>query len=266
MTDPNPGLVVVTGASSGIGRAFAEHYAREGHPLLLIARREERLRSLALTLAGEYGVEVGFAVADLGTADGRQAAREAVDAVRALEVVVLNAGFGAVGTVAELPRERQTEMVAVNCEAVVDLAAHVLPRLIAQRNGTVIVVSSAAAWQPIPNTATYAATKAFELSFTEALAHELRGTGVRAVACCPGPTVTEFGAVAGGVSAPSWVPSLTADDVVRETIRGIERGRVRVKAGISAKLSTVFASLLPRRLVVSVAGMLHRRVRDHRSQ
>ena len=263
MTDPPPGLAVITGASSGIGHAFAVHYAREGHPLLLIARREDRLRDLAVELASKYGVEVGFAVADLATAEGRQMAREAVDAVRALEIVVLNAGFGGVGTVAELGRERQTSMVAVNCEAVVDLAAHVLPRLIAQRNGTVIVVASAAAWQPIPHTATYAATKAFDLHFAEALANELRGTGVRCIASCPGPTRTEFGAVAGGVSSPSWTPSHSPEQAVRETIRALERGRVRVATGIAAKTTTVLASLLPRRLVVAVAGMIHRRSHDH---
>ncbi len=262
MSSPRQALAVITGASSGIGRAFARHYAREGHPLLLIARREERLRDLALELANRHDVEVGFAAADLATPEGRRTAREAVDAVRAVEVVVLNAGFGGVGAVADLSREHQTAMVAVNCEAVVDLATHVLPRLLAQRNGTIIVVSSAAAWQPIPHTATYAATKAFDLHFAEALANELRGTGVRCIASCPGPTRTEFGEVAGG-SSPSWTPPHTPEQVVRETVRALDRGRVRVATGIAAKVTTVAASILPRRLVVAVAGMIHRRADRH---
>lgn len=263
MTGPPPGLAVITGASSGIGRAFARHYAREGHPLLLVARREGRLRDLSVELASRHGVEVGFAVADLATAEGRRTVREAVDAVRALEIVVLNAGFGGVGTVAELPRERQADMVAVNCEAVVDLAVHVLPRLLEQRNGTIVVVSSAAAWQPIPHTATYAATKAFGLHFAEALANELRGTGVRCIATCPGPTGTEFGQVAGGVSSPPWTPSHSPEQVVRETVRALDRGRVRVATGVVARVTTVLASVLPRRLVVAVAGMIHRRAHEH---
>ena len=252
------GVAVVTGASSGIGRAFAEHYAREGHPLLLVARREDRLRVLAVRLSGEHGVEVGYTVADLATEEGMRTVRDAVDGVRALVIVVLNAGFGAAGRVAELSRERQTRMVVVNCAAVVDLAAHVLPRLVTQRNGTIIVMSSAAAHLPIPETAVYAATKAFDLHFAEALADELRGSGVRAIASCPGPVPTEFGAVA-GISAASWLPPYTPDRVVRDTVRALADGRVRVAAGPTAMITTVAARILPRRLVVWAAGEVHRR-------
>ncbi len=252
------GLVVVTGASSGIGLAFARHYAALGHPLLLIARREDRLRAITHELVADHRVEVGFAVADLATEEGMRTAREAVDAVRALEVLVLNAGFGAFGRVAEIPRGRQTEMVRLNCEAVVDLACHALPRLVGQDRGDIVIVSSAAAWQPIPFTATYAATKAFELFFAEALAGELRGTGVRVVAACPGPTASEFGQVAGTGQSPRWMPVETPEGVVRATMTALERGRPRVATGGLAKLSTAAASLLPRRPVVWAAGAIHR--------
>jgi len=254
--------VVVTGATSGIGLAFARHYAAQGHPLLLIARREDRLRQITHDLVAEHRVEVGFAVADLATDEGMRTAREAVDAVRSLEVLVLNAGFGAFGRVAELPRERQTSMVRLNCEAVVDLASHALPRLIEQR-GDVVIVSSAAAWQPIPTTATYAATKAFELFFAEALAGEVRGTGVRVVAACPGPTASEFGRVAGVPPSPRWMPTETPEGVVAATMAALERGRPRVATGGLAKLSTWAASLLPRRPVVWAAGVIHRRIGRH---
>lgn len=260
MTGRRRGTTIVTGASSGIGRAFAEHFAAQGHPVVLVARREHRLRALATDLSQRFGVDVGFVVADLGTASGRQVLRRAADCVDELEVIVAAAGFGAVGDVADLSRERQAEMVAVNCEAVVDLTVHVLPRLLAQRNGTIIVVSSAAAWQPIPTTATYAATKAFDLFFAEALANECRGTGVRVIASCPGPTKTEFGEVAGGVSVPSFLPPYTAERAVRATVRALNRGRVRVAAGPLAKLTTTLATVLPRRVVVAVAGLIHRRV------
>ena len=259
MTD-RPGLALVTGASSGIGLAFAEHLAAEGHPLLLVARREERLREIATRLAEQHDVEVGFAVADLASAEGREICRQAVDAAGGVvDTVVLNAGFGATGPIATVGRERQVEMVALNCEAVVDLACHVLPGMIARRSGNVIVVSSAAAFQPIPYTATYAATKAFELFFVEALATELAGTGVQAIAACPGPTATEFGQVSGASAGSRWMPRETAEGVVAATFHALDRGRVRVATGGLARVTSVLASILPRRVVVWGAGALHRK-------
>ena len=259
MTD-RPGLAVVTGASSGIGLAFAERLAADGHPLLLVARREERLRQITQRLAAQHGVDAGFVVADLASAEGREACREAIDAVGGdVDTVVLNAGFGAVGTVAAVGRERQTEMVALNCEAVVDLACHVLPGMIARGSGSVIAVSSAAAFQPIPYTATYAATKAFELFFVEALSAELHGTGVRAIAACPGPTATEFGQASGASAGQRWIPRETAEGVVAATLLALGRGRARVATGGLARVTTVLASVLPRRVIVWGAGALHRR-------
>ncbi len=260
------GPAVVTGASSGIGLAFAERLAADGHPLLLVARREERLREISRRLGDQHGVEVGFAVADLASADGRATCRRAVDTLAGdLDTVVLNAGFGAAGRIASVGRERQTQMVALNCEAVVDLACHVLPGMIARGSGTVIVVSSAAAYQPIPYTATYAATKAFELYFVEALATELAGSGVRAIAACPGPTTTEFGQVTGASGGPRWLPRESADGVVAATFRALEQGRPRVATGPLARVTSVIARVLPRRLVVWGAGALHRNSSRDRS-
>jgi len=260
------GLALVTGASSGIGRAFAERLAADGCSLLLVARREELLRDLATTLAGRHGVQVAFAVADLATPAGRETCRDAVDAVGGIvETVVLNAGFGAMGTVADTGRGRQTSMVALNCEAVVDLACHVLPGMIARARGTVIVVSSAAAAQPIPYMATYAATKVFELAFVEGLAVELRGTGVRAIAVCPGPTATEFAQAAGASYGKGWLPHEAPEGVVAATLAALSRGRVRVSTGWLAKATTVAAAVLPRRTVVWAAGALHRRFERHGS-
>lgn len=261
-----PGLALITGASSGIGRAFAESLAARGHPLLLVARRDDRLRDLARALAERHGVEVGFAVADLATEAGRETCRDAVDAVGGVvDTVVLNAGFGALGTVADIGRDRQTAMVALNCEAVVDLACHLLPGMIERGYGTVVVVSSAAAWQPIPFMATYAATKAFELAFTEALATELAGTGVRAIAACPGPTATEFNLTAGASTGPRFLPQETPEGVVTATWRALDRGRPRVATGWVARVSTTLASVFPRRIVVWGAAVLHRRFTSHRS-
>ena len=178
---------------------------------MLVARREDRLRELAGSWAERHGVEAQVVLADL--LPPTPASRPAATRSRrgpAAGVVVLNAGFGLRGRVWELERERQSAMVRLNCLAVVDLAAHVLPGMVARGSGALVVVSSAAAWQPVPYMATYAATKVFELHLAEALAEELRGTGVRALAICPGPTRTEFTMSAARAPPHWWIPSTTS--------------------------------------------------------
>jgi short-subunit dehydrogenase len=248
---------VVTGASSGLGAAYAASLAARRHPLLLVARREERLRALAGRLAAAHGVEARWAVCDLATAEGRAACRAAVDgAGPPPEIVVANAGFGTRGAFAELDREREVAEVELNCVAVLDLARHTLPALLARGRGALVVVSSAAAFQPVPYTATYAATKVFELHLAEALAEEVRGSGVRVIAVCPGPTDTEFGT--GVAKAPIRIPLDRPEDVVEATWRALAAGRSRVRTGWIARLSGPAARLAPRRLVVRAAGIAHR--------
>ena len=253
------GLAVVTGASSGLGRAYAESLAARGHPLMVVARREDRLQELAEWARARHGVAAEVVVADLATEEGLSACRDAIDAaVPAPEVVVLNAGFGANGAVWEAGRERQSEMVRLNCVAVVDLAAHVLPGMVARGRGALVVVSSAAAWQPVPRMATYAATKAFELHLTEALAEELRGTGVRALAVCPGPTRTEFSLVTGGSPGRGAIPFDDPGMVVRATWRALAAGRRRAATGPVSRGSMLASRILPRGLVLRAAALTHR--------
>ncbi|WP_217915270.1 SDR family NAD(P)-dependent oxidoreductase [Miltoncostaea marina] len=254
------GLAVVTGASSGIGLAFAEDLARRGHPLLVVARRGDRLRALAERASARHGVEVTPLVADLATDEGMAACRAAVDAAGAPpEVLVLNAGFGTHAPLARADRARETEMVRLNCVAVLDLAVHALPAMVARGRGAIVVVSSAAAWQPVPYMATYAATKAFELHLAEALQEELRGTGVRAVAVCPGPTRTEFSVVAGGSGAGArGVPYEQPELVVRAAWRALAAGRARAPAGLVARGALLAGALVPRALVVRAAAFFHR--------
>lgn len=248
----------MTGASSGIGRAFAESLARRGHPLVLVARREDRLRELAGWARSAHGVESDVVVADLATEEGLAAARDAVDRAGApLEVAVLNAGFGSRGPIWMLDRAREARMVRLNCVAVTDLAAHVLPGMVGAGRGALVVVSSAAAFQPVPFMATYSATKAFGAHFTEAVAEELRGTGVRAVAVCPGPTRTEFTLSAGGPTVPSAVPFDDVGMVVRATWRALAAGRPRAAVGPVARLS-LLGGALPRRIVTRAAALTHR--------
>jgi uncharacterized protein len=253
------GLAIVTGASSGIGLAFAGSLADRGHPVLLVARREDRLRVIAETLTREHGVSARICVADLATPEGRTLCRNAVDAAgRPVEVAVLNAGFGTRGRLAELDREREIDEIQLNCLGVVDLGLHVLPGMVQRNQGSLIVVSSAAGFLPIPHMATYSATKAFELRWTEALAGELRGTGVQAIAVCPGPTKTEFSTGAGGKNPYKGIPQNSADDVVEATWLALERGRSRVPTGAVARLTSVVTRLAPRGLVTRVAGAMHR--------
>ncbi|MBI2684224.1 MAG: SDR family oxidoreductase [Actinobacteria bacterium] len=252
-----PGLAVVTGASAGIGRAYAESLAGRGHPLLIVARREDRLRDLAAELTSRHGVSVTVAVCDLATTDGMAACREAIDAwAGPVDVAVLNAGIGSRGALADLPREREVGMVRLNVEAVVDLAAHVVPGMRTAGRGTIVIVSSAAAWQPLPFMATYAATKAFELSFAEALRGELRPHGVRVIAVCPGPTATEFSTGAAGAGWLRWLPQERPSGVVDATWRALDRGKAHVATGSLARLAIGAARTFPRRLVVRVAGRL----------
>jgi short-subunit dehydrogenase len=255
------GLAVVTGASSGLGRAYAESLAARGHRLLIAARREERLLELADRMARRHGTHTDVVVCDLATEEGLAACREAITAAgTAPEVVVLNAGFGSSGPVWRLDREREADIVRLNCLAVVDLAAHVLPAMVARGQGTLVVVSSAAALQPVPFMATYAASKAFELSFTEAVGEELRGTGVRAIAVCPGPTRTEFALAAGGEGAgTTWtVPLDDPSTVVRATWKALDRGRRFVATGPIARTTAAAARFLPRALVLRGAAATHR--------
>lgn len=253
------GAAVITGASSGIGLAFARDLARRGHPLVLIARRGHRLAQLADWARRTHGVPATVVATDLCTAEGLAAARDAVDALPgAPEVLVLNAGFGSRGDVTTLDRAREADMVRLNCVAVVDLAVHAAPRMTAAGRGAVVIVSSAAAWQPIPNMATYAATKAFELHYAQALAHELRGTGVAVTAVCPGPTRTEFSTAAGSEVMGGRVPKDTPEMVVRAAWRALAAGRSRAPVGAVARVALWAGRVVPRPLVVRIAGAVHR--------
>lgn len=255
---------MITGASSGLGEAYARALAARGCDLLVAARRDDRLRALADDVASRHGAATRIVRADLATEAGRAGLRTALDGAGvAPRVLVLNAGFGTRGPLWRLPREREVEMTMLNCTAVVDLAAHALPAMVAAGRGALVVVSSAAAFQPVPHMATYAATKAFELRFAEALGEELRGSGVRVIAVCPGPTRTEFTTgAAPGTSGGTlrWpVPMDDPERVVAATWRALARGRRRVPTGVVAHAAALAAAALPGGLVLRASGLAHRR-------
>ena len=186
---------------------------------------------------------------------------------RGIAVAVLNAGFGSLGPFAGADREREDRMVRVNCMAVVDLARELVPGMQARGRGQIMIVSSAAAWHPVPYMATYGATKAFGLHFVRALAEELRGTGVGVLAVCPGPTATEFSralaedAGGGGSGWPKLTPIARAEQVVARSLAAAEAGRTVVAAGTIAHLTYIATRVIPIGWSIRLVGAVHR----HRS-
>ncbi len=182
---------LVTGASSGLGAEFARRLAARGHDITIVARRVDRLEALRTEILAQHAVTVNVLGADLGTQAGRRAMISLLRQ-RSPWLLVNNAGFATRGALANLDIARERSEVEVNVLTVQQLTAAVLPGLIAAGTGGIINLASTSAFQPIPYMATYAATKAFVLHFTEAVAEEVRGTGVRVMALCPGPVRTEF--------------------------------------------------------------------------
>lgn len=243
--------VLVTGASSGIGEELARLFAADGSDLVLVARRRERLEALAAELEKRHGVAVGVEAVDLSRPERlaelcRRLDQQGVE----VDVLVNNAGFGARGTVAELPEERQLEMVRLNIEALTALTRALLPGMLARRRGGILNVGSVAGFQPGPFMAVYYASKAYVLSFSEALAEELRGSGVGVTVLAPGPTVTGFQEAAGleGSLLFELLP-MAAAPVARAGHRGFRRGKVLVVPGLGNRLLAFSHRLFPRRLV-----------------
>lgn len=249
---------LVTGASSGIGACFARLLAARGSDLVLVARRTDRLAALADSLSAEHGVRVEVLGADLldpaalATVEDRLTRPD-----RPVHLLVNNAGFGTSGRFAELPVQREDDEVRLNVLALVRLTRAALPGMVERRHGGILNVSSVAGFQPLPHSATYGATKAFVTSFTEALADELRGTGVHATALCPGFTRTEFHEAnvwpVDRVPGPMW---LSVEQVVAAGLAAVERGRPRSVPGAQYKALAAATRLAPRGLVRAVTTSL----------
>src|SRR5437879_1896729 len=230
-------VALVTGASSGIGEALARRLARDGRSLVLVARRADRLESLAEALRAEHGVEAHVLAQDLLQAGAVQAVLAEVER-RGLTVewVVNNAGFGTGGRFDQRPVGHELEEVRLNVEALVEFTGRCLPGMVARRRGSVMNIASMAAFGPMAYSATYGATKAFVLSFSEAIAAELRGTGVQVLCVCPGFTRTEFQEKA-HIDA-SAVPGffwMSAEEVADQAVGALGRDTVLLQAGRDGK-------------------------------
>jgi short-subunit dehydrogenase len=231
------GTALVTGASAGLGMLFAEALARDGHDLILTARRAERLEGLAMAIRTQTGVRVEVIPADLAE-PGAVPALMAEIGKRGVSVNTLinNAGFGASGPLAGADHDRIVRMIALNCRALVELSHAVLPGMIQMRAGGILNVASTAAFQPGPGMAVYYATKAFVLSFSEALHEEVRKQGVHVSALCPGPTATEFFDAA-GTSEDFALKKLAGDPetVVRAGLKALAANRAVKVSGCATR-------------------------------
>lgn len=230
MNDHNHGMALITGASSGIGAAFARTLAERGHDLVLVARRQERLEALADELESTHGIDSDIILADLAEESGIARVETTIKKADDLSLLINNAGFEARGPFVEVDLERHTDMLHVHVLTPVRLTHTALPGMIERGRGGIINVSSVSGFVPLPRNLTYSATKRYLITFSRGLQTELRGTGVRVQALCPGFTVTEFHETPGqrsygDVQIPRWL-WMSADEVVKASLRCLSRGRV----------------------------------------
>lgn len=246
-------VALITGASAGLGAEFARQLSAKGYRLVLVARRKERLDALVAELGHARAVEQDLSLPGAATA-------LVADVAAHDETVVLlvnNAGFGLGGRFAASDGPRQREMIDLNCGALVDLAHAVLLGMLTRKGGAILNIASTAAFQPGPGMAVYFATKAFVLSFSEALHEEVRGAGVTVSALCPGPTATEFGEVAGfGAGGQFERLAVSAGSVVAAGLAGLDAGRAVVVPGLLNKAGAQGHRLLPRSWLRRIAGAI----------
>lgn len=246
-------VALVTGASAGLGVEFARQLSKRGHRLVLAARRKERLEELAKELGNARAVEIDLSKAGASAklmADLKAAGEE-------VDVLVNNAGFGLIGRFAELDAKRLRQMIDLNVGTLNDLCRAVAPEMIKRKSGAILNVASTAAFQAGPNMAVYFATKAFVLSFTEALHEELKPHGVQVSCLCPGPTRTEFGDVAGfGGNGLFDRVAMESPDVVKAGLAGLEKNQAVIVPGLANKITAASTRFAPRSVVRKIAGSI----------
>ena len=265
-------MALITGASSGIGEAYARALARKGYALILSARREARLQALAEELRRRYHVQTEVLVADLSDPAGIASVEARIAEIDTLTFLVNNAGFGTPGSFVENDLTGQEAMIRLHVGASVRLTRAALPVMLARGSGSdpicgaIVNVASLMAFYPLPGSATYGATKAYLKVFTEALHQELMGTAVRVQALCPGLTRTEFqreiwrdASKVGRLSIPDWM-WMSAEDVVAQSLRDLDNGRVISVPGVGYHFLALVSGLIPRGLLYGL-GYWARRYR-----
>jgi len=250
----------VSGASSGIGRELADLFAADGHELVLVARREGRLRETAADLEARHGTRAHLVPADLARPDAPEQIGGAVERLGlAIDHLVNNAGFSVYGPFVETDLDAERDLIAVNVTAVTALAKRFLPGMLARGAGRILNVASTAAFQPGPRMAVYYASKAYVLSFSIALSVETAGTGVTVTALCPGPSPTGFAERAGAQRSPLFQREWLSTDpraVARAGYEGMRRGERIVVPGMIHKAHDLAVRLVPRSLAARVVGRI----------
>jgi short-subunit dehydrogenase len=248
---------LITGASEGLGRDLAELFARDGHGLVLVARNESRLNELAGKLREEFGVTAEVIAEDLSVPGAAQRVMDRVGG-RAIDFLVNNAGFGTHGMFAESEVASQVGMLEVNVVALTHLTRLVLPGMIERRAGRIMNMASVAGMLPGPMMAVYYASKAYVISFSEALANEMDGKGITVTAVCPGPTVTEFQKRAGIEASALFKRNvMTSMAVAQIGYRAMMRGKRVAVTGWSNRFMAMGMKFMPRRLTAAVARKLN---------
>jgi short-subunit dehydrogenase len=245
----NETTVVITGASSGIGVELAKGLAGRGFGLMLVARRRERLDELADELQGEHSVGVEVLPLDLSDTQSRA---QLADRLRSDPIAGLcnSAGFGSSGRFYELPFERESEQVTLNALALMELTHAALPGMVERGAGAVLNIASIAGFQPLPYMAVYSATKAFVLTFSEAVSEELHGTGVSVTALCPGPVPTEWAEIASAERFSIPLAQVSPHDVAEAAIGGMLAGKRTVVPGVVPKIASTSGRYIPRSLLL----------------
>ena len=245
---------LITGASTGIGAAFARKLAARGRNVLLVARSEDKLIALCNELGRLTSIRAQYLALDLQQPEAAaQLFEETKKRELEIDMLINNAGFGSMGEFTKLDLDRELEMIQLNVRAVVDLTHRFLPPMRERKRGTIINVASTAGFQAVPYMATYAATKAFVLSFSEALAEENRLHGIHVMALCPGVTETNF-FEASKIDRPPMRTIQTAEEVVDAALRGLARQKSLVISGWTNWFTIEAERFVPRSVVTKVAG------------
>ncbi|MDX2129312.1 MAG: SDR family oxidoreductase [Chloroherpetonaceae bacterium] len=248
---------IITGASSGIGKCFAEQYAQKRKNLLLISRSAEKLLELADRIKRENQIDVKILALDLSKPESAEVVKDFCQTSKIeVEILINNAGFGLLGSFAYQKLKTYEEMIELNISTLVKLTHLFLPEMISRKSGGVINVASTGAFQAVPYLTVYAATKAFVLSFSEGLNEELDGTGVTVTALCPGTTETNFFEVAKHDPSKMLLPMEKPEQVVRVGIQAFEAGSSKVISGIFNKVMIHTERLFPRHIVSKIAAFV----------
>ena len=250
--------VLITGASSGIGMELAKLFARDGSDLVLVARREDQLKQLSEKLKAEHNINVYVLPKDLSESSAPEEIFDHLNKENiVIDALVNNAGFGSKGTIAHLDAEQQLDMIQVNVMALTHLTRLFLPGIIERGYGGILNIGSLAGFQPGPHLAVYCATKAYVLSFTEALAEEIRNPNIKISCLAPGPVRTEFGKKSKLDDSLLFRVSLfNVNPVAKAAYEGFKRGETLIIPGFKAKIALFLNRLTPRILVRKTAKIL----------